>query len=237
MQHVFFTLGLPTGFEWCALSDFFMPDEMFHAYPKEENGSVVTRGPFSVAHAVCKEWFAALYKRIVAHSLRADYDMRVLRNNTGGILKYKHAMVWGLTPTAQQRYLARGGTSLADAYDSGVELILTAQHVKLFARRKLFLKRRELQRLFASAEAFAKPAGHTRLRPLTMVQRAVREGLCRIEMRQVQVMNEDVYNMMMITQACRRNKKKKSKNSIWGEVSGYFCVVTRNGWSCGTIFF
>lgn len=237
MHHVFFTLVLPTVFEWCALSDFFMPDEMFHAYPKEENGSVVTRGPFSVAHAVCKEWFAALYKRIVAHSLRADYDMRVLRNNTGGILKYKHAMVWGLTPTAQQRYLARGGTSLADAYDSGVELILTAQHVKLFARRKLFLKRRELQRLFASAEAFAKPAGHTRLRPLTMVQRAVREGLCRIEMRQVQVMNEDVYNMMMITQACRRNKKKKSKNSIWGEVSGYFCVVTRNGWSCGTIFF
>ena len=33
--------------------------------------------------------------------------------------------------------------------------------------------------------------------------------------------------MMMITQACRRNKKKKSRNSIWGEVSGYFCVVTR----------
>ena len=80
---------------------------------------------------------AALYKRIVAHSLRADYDMRVLRNNTGGILKYKHAMVWGLTPTAQQRYLARGGTSLADAYNSGAELILTVQHVKLFARRKL----------------------------------------------------------------------------------------------------
>ena len=44
----------------------------------------------------------------------------------------------------------------------------------------------------------------------------------------------DVYNMMMITQACQ-NKKKKSKNSIWGEVSGYFCVVTRTV-ELGTIF-
>lgn len=219
-HHIFFTVVLPVVFEWCALSDFFMPDELFHAYPEEKNGCVTTRGPFSVAHAVCKEWFVVLYKRILAHCLRADYDMRLLRNNTGGILKYNHAMVWGLSPTSRQRYLAQGGTPLDKAYNSGVELILTTRHVNLFEKRKLFLKHRGLQRLFASVMT-----GHTRMRASTMAQRVVREGLRRIKMRPAQIMNEDIYNMMMMAQVCRRKKK----NSIWGEVSGYFCVVTRDG--------
>ena len=57
MHHVFFTLVLPTVFEWCALSDFFMPDEMFHAYPKEENGRrharTLLRGARRVQRVVC----------------------------------------------------------------------------------------------------------------------------------------------------------------------------------------
>ena len=219
-HNIFFAVLLPTVFEWCALSDFFMPDALFHAYPEEKNGCVTTRGRFSVAHAVCKDWFVVLYKRILAHCLRADYDMRVLRNNTGGILKYNHAMVWGLTPTSRQKYLTQGGTPLADAYNSGVELILTTQHVKLFAKLKLFLKRRGLQRLFASVMP-----GHTRMRASTVVQTAVRKGLRRIKMRPAQIMNEDVYNMMMTAQVCHCKKK----NSIWGDVSGYFYVVTRDG--------
>lgn len=184
MHHIFFTLVLPTVFEWCALSDFFMPDELFHAYPEEKNGCVSTRGPFSVAHAVCKDWFVVLYKRLLAHCLRADYDMRVLRNNTGGMLKRGHVMVFDWCHVTLERYLCYGGTQLHKAYISGVELVMTTQHIKLCAKWKLFLNHRGLHRLFESMTS-----GHSRMRASTMAQRAVREGRRCIKMRSVQIIN------------------------------------------------
>ena len=139
MHHVFYTIVLPTVFEWCALSDFFMPDELFHAYAKEKNGCITTRGPFSVAHAVCKDWFAALYKRIAAHHLRLNFDMRVLQNDTGGILKDNHVMVRNWSTASLHNYLKKGGTPLADAYSSGVELIMTIEHLLLHEKKDSFL--------------------------------------------------------------------------------------------------
>jgi hypothetical protein len=192
-HHVFYTIVLPTVFEWCALSDFFMPDEMFHAYPEEHNGRVTTRGPFLVAHAVCKDWFVVLYKRIMAHRLRADYDVRVLRSNTGGIVKGNHVMVWGWDAFLQQKYLERGGVPLAEEYQRGVELTLTVQHMLLFKKWHMFLHCRALHRLFESLTP-----GFTRLRASTMAQRAARKGRRRIEFRRsMQIVHCSVFDWMV----------------------------------------
>jgi len=199
MHHIFFTLVLPTVFEWCALSDFFMPDELFHAYPEEKNGCVTTRGPFSVAHAVCKDWFVVLYKRILAHRLRADYDMRVLRNNTGGMLKRGHVMVFAWCHHTLERYLCYGGTPLHKAYNSGVELVMTMQHFKLYSRWKVFLTHRGLQRIFNSMMS-----GYTGMRASTAVQKAAQEGRFLIKFRELiqQIISEEMHTMLL-----RENKK------------------------------
>ena len=210
MHHIFFTLVLPTVFEWCALSDFFMPDELFHAYPEEKNGCVTTRGPFSVAHAVCKDWFVVLYKRILAHRLRADYDMRVLRNNTGGILKDNHVMVRGWSSEMHFWYSLDGGVPLDKAYNSGVELVMTMQHFKLYSKWKVFLQHRGLQRIFNSMMS-----SYRGMRASTMVQKAAREKRLYIKMRPpLQIVSEDLYVMLVRThpkmaQDCLGIKKDK----------------------------
>jgi hypothetical protein len=199
---------LPTVFEWCALSDFFMPDALFHAYTEKKNGCVTTRGRFSVAHAVCKDWFVVLYKRILAHCLRADYDMRVLRNNTGGILKDNHVMVRGWRPDSKFGYLYHGGLPFHKAYNSGVELVMTMQHFKLYAKWKVFLKHRGLQRIFNS-----KMSGYTGMRASTMVQTAAQKGRFLIKFRELiqQVISEEMHTMLL-----RENKK-----------NGKACLVKR----------
>lgn len=145
MHHIFFTVVLPTVFEWCALSDFFMPDELFHTYRQEANGSATTRGPFSVAHAVCKDWFAALYMRVYAHPFRVDYDMRLLRSNTGGIMHNGQVMLRMWKTADQLQYLRHGGTPVSEAYKSGVELYYTTKHNLLYKKLFTFLRCQALQ--------------------------------------------------------------------------------------------
>lgn len=212
-HHVFYTIVLPTVFEWCALSDFFMPDELFHAYPEKHDGRTTTRGPFSVAHAVCKDWFVVLYKRIMAHLLRADYDLRVLRNDTGGILKDNYVMMWGWDASLQQKYLEHGGAPLAKEYQRGVEVSLTVQHVLLFKKWHEFLNCRALHRLFDSLAP-----GFTRLRASTMAQRAARKGRRRVEFRRsMQIVHCSVFKWMVDTPLSFSNRvfcKRKDSRRV-----------------------
>ena len=175
MLHVFFTVVLPTVFEWCALSDFFMPDEVFHDYLEEStviiDGSYFLqtrkRAPFSVARAVCKDWFAVLYKRVYRHPMRMDYDVRLLRSNTGGIMHNGQVMLRMWTTTKQLEYLESGGTSVAEAYESGVELNCTHVHYSLIRKFEAFLGCEALRDLAKSTLPWYTP--HVQLRRIQIV--------------------------------------------------------------------
>jgi len=170
MHHIFFAVVLPLVFEWCPLSDFFLADELFYHYHRMyiERNRCLTMSPprftlwifkgCSVARAVCKDWFAAVYTRLAAHPLRADYDVRLLRSDTGGIMTDVSCLlndfdqpVLNMWSTGyQSKYLAAGGTSVTKAYYSGVELNITQAHLELYEKWCRFLRCRALQDIFKS---------------------------------------------------------------------------------------
>lgn len=172
MHHVFFTVVLPTVFEWCTLSDFFIHDSVFHKY--EETGK--PRGPYSVCLAVCKDWFAAVFARARAHSMRADYDVRVLADKSGGIIMNHQPMLYMWKTARQLDYLSKGGVSVGEAFESGVELGITQVHVDVFEKWCRFSKCLSLRRVAeyvegeADASAEAQDASYViQMRPVQIV--------------------------------------------------------------------
>lgn len=145
LHHILFTVILPTVFEWCALSDFFLPDELF--YKKKSRGGR-SEEVHSVAREVCSEWFALVYRRVHAHPLRADYDVRLLDTDTGGIMVDSQPMLHMWSTNIHLEYLEQGGESLTEAYERGVELVVTQTHMELYEKSGQFKRCEELFLLF-----------------------------------------------------------------------------------------
>lgn len=146
-HHILFTVVLPTVFEWCALSDFFLPDDRFY----KKNSS------FAVAREVCSKWFALVYRRVHAHPLRADYDVRLLNNNSGGIMVDSQPMLHMWSTNIHLDYLEQGGESLTEAYERGVELVVTQAHMELYEKSGRFKRCEELFLLFENSRDYRTP--------------------------------------------------------------------------------
>lgn len=154
IHHLLFTVVLPTVFEWCALSDFFLPDDWF--YKKNSRGERSGQA-YSVAREVCSEWFALVYRRVHAHPLRADYDVRLLDNDSGGIMVDSQPMLHMWKTNAHLEYLEHGGESLAEAYERGVELVVTQTHMELYEKSGRFKRCEELFLLFENSRDYRTP--------------------------------------------------------------------------------
>ena len=164
--HIFYCVVLRQVFEWCALSDFFLSDDFFYDYcGKKICDYALTSGaftkpskPYSVPIAVCKCWLREVQRRVRAHPLRMDYDMRVLKhegimhgadiggvNLAGDTVVFPSLCCWGRKMHAM--YKQEGGESAVQAAHRGVELCLTRKHALLFEKMLNFRRSETLGKI------------------------------------------------------------------------------------------
>lgn len=161
--HVFYCVVLRQVFEWCALSDFFLDDDLFFDYRGKKIFDVHNRPftkpskPFFMTIAVCKAWLREVQLRVRACPLRMNYDMRVLKCSgimqearvgltiQGDSLVCPRLCRWGKQMLAL--YETKGGESAIQATHRGVELCFTREHAFLYEKMLNFCQSKALGKI------------------------------------------------------------------------------------------